>query len=303
MLLSCLLAATLLVQAALCSPQGVRLDPPAKEDLKDLRFTIGTSEYLFLTTRTDWYKAKLNCKAQGMELVSIESAEENAGLTAHLQAYPYEEAWTSGTRLGTHNNYYWESTGNFFGPYKNWLIPPEFYGDEEFVYLQSYETDGSRKWRENSANYPTKMAICELRPQTYDTSIKNKPGRFTIGDGYYEISSMMLPWQHAKNDCRSRGMDLLSIETEEENAALISALQEYEEPFWTSGNRYLTQDYYWEATGQLIEGTYTNWAAEQPSIYPCVKMNADILTRQWYTEECYIESNLARYVCEFHPRE
>ncbi|CAB3370126.1 Hypothetical predicted protein [Cloeon dipterum] len=219
-------ASALLVQTVFGAPEGVGKD--ITNSTKGLRFTIGTSEYTVLPELFSWLLAKYACKELGMELVSIESAEENRAITQNIaEIYKNEYFWTSGVRVGTFNEYYWESTGTFFGPYTNWdSTSPTFDDMLMYVEFNTFLNPGAEiKWNDFYANYG-RMALCELRAQTYDTSVKTKPGLFRIGDGFYEISPIKLPWHHAKNDCRSKGMDLLSIETEEENIALIAALRE-----------------------------------------------------------------------------
>ncbi|XP_050298406.1 macrophage mannose receptor 1-like [Anthonomus grandis grandis] len=79
-------------------------------------------QYHVSTDAQTWYQALINCKGAGMDLVSINSAEEQERLEMFLKENGFNKGyWLSGTNLGNdNNNYSWASTGEPV-VYTKWL--------------------------------------------------------------------------------------------------------------------------------------------------------------------------------------
>jgi Lectin C-type domain len=126
----------------------------------------------------------------------------------------------------------------------------------------------------------------------------------------------------AKRECKLRGMELLSIETLEEQNAILEQLSKnikkqhfiqhsifpliggtFVENFWTSGNAegYSKYEFHWDSTGRIYRqySQYRNWAAGQPDgeLSP---ENCIILSHvdgfKWHDVGC--QSDYLRYICE-----
>ncbi|XP_065343002.1 perlucin-like protein [Cloeon dipterum] len=136
-----------------------------------------------------------------------------------------------------------------------------------------------------------------LMGATTGADLRGASLRFTYGNSTYEINENLAGWVQAKNDCRSRGMGLVSIESAEEHYAILEYITDYTGGrFWTSGSDIEQEgDFYWEATGALL--SYTNWAAGQPNNYlegHCVEIT-DQYAYQWNDVTC---TDPIMYICE-----
>ncbi|XP_065340154.1 galactose-specific lectin nattectin-like [Cloeon dipterum] len=122
---------------------------------------------------------------------------------------------------------------------------------------------------------------------------------FSNGWRYYEASTIPLPWSAAKYECRRKGMNLVSIETREEDEFIRQHLfvNYPNEHFWTSGNDVFQEGYYyWDSTGNAV-GPYRNWAPNHPvasTLYNCIvySRGADL---RWAIASC---SDQYRFICE-----
>uniref|UniRef100_A0A6P7H0S0 Macrophage mannose receptor 1-like n=1 Tax=Diabrotica virgifera virgifera TaxID=50390 RepID=A0A6P7H0S0_DIAVI len=76
-------------------------------------------------------------------------------------------------------------------------------------------------------------------------------------------------WLQAMFHCKSLDMDLLSIESKEENDFLSRKLKELlqgrEYNFYTSGTRLPYNKWIWMSTGRPV--TFTNWKPNEPNNY------------------------------------
>lgn len=131
--------------------------------------------------KENWYAASKRCKYSGMELVSIESKQENDAILGVIgekliwifkfrfvativwiffAGNATEDFWLSGTDLGNEGDFYWASTGHPFGLFSDWMIkmPDNFRNNEHCV---QFHSAGGLKWNDNNCNRAYKF-ICEL---------------------------------------------------------------------------------------------------------------------------------------------
>ncbi|XP_072401332.1 C-type lectin 37Da-like [Diabrotica undecimpunctata] len=85
---------------------------------------------------------------------------------------------------------------------------------------------------------------------------------------YYLGYTFMGSWIQALEHCKALNMDLVSIETNQENEFLHNQMKElfgerYEYSFWTSGTTLPYSKWVWMGTGRPI--LYSNWLADQSS--------------------------------------
>ncbi|XP_065349304.1 macrophage mannose receptor 1-like [Cloeon dipterum] len=288
-------------------------DDAITEEERGKRFTFDGTIYEIAPLTLDWWRAKYDCKARGMKLLSIESEEENQAILANIGNFAdvYRFFWMSGSDLGSEGGYYWDSTGEYLGPYLNWNEGEPNSGVDE--HCTAFDTL-SGSWGDVICQQYARY-ICELRPtsdetafyETYETEmLEIGNGRFVFQNRTYEISKLKFDWFTAKQECAIKGMELVSIESEEENDAILQALTDYEESFWISGNdqfqyfiRGAQNYFYWDGTGHFF-GPYVNWGTGQPDEQnerdlECLIMNhADNFT--WYDIEC--SSQVLRFICE-----
>ncbi|CAB3361344.1 Hypothetical predicted protein [Cloeon dipterum] len=112
--------------------------------------------------------------------------------------------------------------------------------------------------------------------------------------------AVQLTWVEAKHFCLKLGLRLLSIETAEENTALLEYIGENypNYRFWTSGSNlyHPTGKFYWDSTGEMLG--FTNWFINQPdnqggSEY-CLEMPSTA-NHMWNDIECTFSMD---FICE-----
>ncbi|XP_065348734.1 C-type lectin domain family 4 member K-like [Cloeon dipterum] len=101
---------------------------------------------------------------------------------------------------------------------------------------------------------------------------RNKKHEVSVGGlkklstGYYYISKAneMTNWFMASKFCESKGLKLVSIESEAENTAIVGAIGNTNENYWLSGTDLGSEGkFYWSATGKDIKG-FTFYSRGQP---------------------------------------
>ncbi|XP_059470852.1 C-type lectin domain family 3 member A-like [Neocloeon triangulifer] len=123
---------------------------------------------------------------------------------------------------------------------------------------------------------------------------------FEFNNSTYEVIDAYVTWYEANYACKLFGMFLVSVETEEEDAALRQAIVDYvADDFWTSGNNLFDLGhFYWDTTGRAL-GPFTNWAENHPDggAQNCISLNGSF-GHKWTDRFC---SNSARFICEKAP--
>ncbi|CAB3375664.1 Hypothetical predicted protein [Cloeon dipterum] len=283
-------------------------------------FKIGDKGYVISQRQKSWYEAKYDCliSGDGYELLSLESNDELVAIRNQLGDYAGQAFWTSGFSHSTFGYasqmFYWDSTGRSIGPYEGWgTTRPYNLTANTCILFNDGDTD---YWSvTNSTKTCSSLSlwyICEkpLEPIAVDTQLppENIDGRyrFSFGDGVYDISNMILDWFSAKNDCKLRGMRLVSIESQEEDEAIYKEISQYEEGFWTSGAKFLsTGPFSWDSTGHGL-GPYLNWYKNYPvdfEKYNCVIMRPafNYTWENYFCADGYYGITMNRYICEWHP--
>jgi hypothetical protein len=102
--------------------------------------------------------------------------------------------WTSGTNVGRSGDYYWESTGEYFGIFTDWMEGQPFISmDARCVSLISdlIDPNNTFRWTTNAYCFNRFRFICESVPLTdiRESTSANDSNRFKVGDSVYEIST------------------------------------------------------------------------------------------------------------------
>ncbi|XP_065343282.1 C-type lectin 37Da-like [Cloeon dipterum] len=106
-----------------------------------------------------WFLANYECKRKGMALVSLETREEDDYIRQHLFSnFPGEHFWTSGNDVYQEGSYYWDSTGNAVGPYRNWAPNQPVAGTT--LNCIAYDRNLDIRWVTSNCNNPLRY-ICE----------------------------------------------------------------------------------------------------------------------------------------------
>ncbi|XP_065341468.1 C-type lectin 37Db-like [Cloeon dipterum] len=150
------------------------------------------------------------------------------------------------------------------------------------------------------------VAICEIlllglsvTAAGPEVGINDEPSllKFDYGNSSYILYHTAVNWYTARNKCRQQGLDLVSIETEGENTAILNAISSFKiESFWTAGSDKWQEDsWYWDSTG-LDFGPTQNWTPGQPDHSGnCLLLWANVIGHLWDDADCL---HLNRYICE-----
>ncbi|XP_059487191.1 lectin subunit alpha-like [Neocloeon triangulifer] len=138
--------------------------------------------------------------------------------------------------------------------------------------------------------------------QNGEIVIGKEPGKlensttFTIEGRNYFVSGHKLNWDKAKRSCWNMGMQLVAIESLEENNAILREVSGDRSAFWTSGTDQGQEGYFvWDTTGQSVGFSY--WAHGEPNNFfgneHCIKMKSS--SHQWNDNACW---DSEKYICE-----
>ncbi|XP_031627767.1 perlucin-like protein, partial [Contarinia nasturtii] len=116
---------------------------------------------------------------------------------------------------------------------------------------------------------------------------------------YYLEPFVKTNWYKANAYCRSRGMDLVSIKSHEENLDVLTFIRDagfVDESFWTAGTILGDTRYYW--INDDVRFRYTDWSNGQPDNYQnqeqCMQLRSEYNFR-WNDESCNTNCNI---ICE-----
>ena len=223
-------------------------------------------EYRLYDISCTWENAKEYCENIGGYLATVISAEEQQQIETLIGKGSKNQYWLGGTDRETEGVWKW-LTGESWN-YTNWITgQPDNSRDKEH-YLQIYKNahpntaNSQYKWNDspndnivepysffskNSVGF-----ICEFG----NTDNYMPVGSFIHNGHYYEIYDNSLHWNYARDYCEQNGGHLVTITDEEEQNAIISAL-----------DKYSTIQHYWLGLTDLNEtGTY-KWITGENTDY------------------------------------
>ncbi|CAG9815365.1 unnamed protein product [Phaedon cochleariae] len=259
------------------------------------------------------------CQLVDMELLSIESADENTMLYQEIRSsMAGNKFWSSGTRLIDDNNWYWLPTGNKIN-YYNWQASrPVKTSDRKCIQLnqdinnglfwsdekcdgKSYficQTSTKNIRTRNCPISPTGNS-CPVQPTTPSATVVPSPHPSTVREKKYYFGTERLTYNEAIKSCQDKSMQLVSIQNKEQNDAINTQLQQsnISGSYWTSGNRIADkQTWYWLNNEKI---TYFNWAPGEPNNRKeneyCIEISRSISDSKWNDDPC--EKNNF-YICE-----
>lgn len=131
--------------------------------------------YIGYIYKGSWYQAMQFCKYHNMDLVSIETQEENEFLSNQMKTFFGGGSeywfWTSGTTL-SNNHWVWMNTGRPI-VYANWFPnQPDNAGSSEHCLEARYiYTNTDLKWNDNNCEGAQLHFICEAPVSTNVSAI------------------------------------------------------------------------------------------------------------------------------------
>ncbi|XP_045479164.1 lectin subunit alpha-like [Harmonia axyridis] len=148
---------------------GKQSDSPKKIKFSGIPLVdLGGHFYYFETYfKANFFKAMQFCRDRGMNLLSIESEDENKRISEYLlkHANGIEEFWTSGTDLGEEGKFVWLSTGKYF-TFTYWSYPqPDNAGKLGEDCVEIWKLPDRWAWNDNKCTIEFHF-ICEMKECT-----------------------------------------------------------------------------------------------------------------------------------------
>lgn len=298
-----LLAASAILALAACDSESAEVNT----DVSVLKHSLGGGSdcveqsylgklYLFCDDNKTWLEARSACQVRGMDLVVIGDQAENDFVLANLS----DDALIGASDIKVEGDWVWAYSGN-----------PLWKGDEAgspvgaaFANWQSGEPDSSSRhcakisdddgeWSDSSCSNAREY-VCEA------VSLPQIPAEceVEISDRKYLFCDLELEWEEARKACLFLGLNLVSIETEEQNEFVRGNIQDTS---WIGASDSVAEgDWTWAGTGtafwsggQVVGAQFVNWHSGEPDgdNEDCARIKAN---GEWWDGSCTKERE---YVC------
>ncbi|CAL4170084.1 unnamed protein product, partial [Meganyctiphanes norvegica] len=208
------------------------------------------------------------CHADGAELLSIHSAEENAFINSRIYSLSDNELWLGG--LATlDGGFHWIDNSSF--EYFNWgQGQPDNWHDQESC-VAIYTNHDNGYW--NDANCASLNGRICKRPngKTLPPPITPKPPSGHCPDGWTHIGSRCIQlfkgdnttdWETSRQKCKDlgSGANLISVHSEQDQAAIAAFVGRSGRSAWLGF--YNAAGFHWADQSEV---DYTHWAAGEPN--------------------------------------
>jgi len=265
-------------------------------DSPDLSLVKGTKIYSSGLLQLNWTEAYNYCQEEGLLLISVPDIGTLLQISEALKQdlLSFTHYWTSGTFFPQcckddpqYEVLTWQTSGEDLD-YKNatflhWFNtePSDQGGIHEENCVEILHTgNGTMDFSASHCSLPLQF-FCEEKPGWKPLDAPPELGLpFTISPKKYFYSDRQYSWSDALIYCKAIGMELISIESEEENLAVHKTLTQVLGLttcwIWTSGTDMGCgkDEYTWLGTGEKI--SYFNWqkgfehTTQEPNVTYCV---------------------------------
>ncbi|CAH1781368.1 unnamed protein product [Owenia fusiformis] len=265
--------------------------------------------YLFVEPIKNWHAANDDCKTQSAYLTSITNPGEQSFISGKVTG----RSWIGLHDIGTEGNFEW-SDGSQYN-FTNWNKgePNSFYPEEDCAEILG---PGSLPgvWNDERCNFKNKSYICK-KPATHrllppPTTMRTTQPAWSeqcgpywsfdsLGNYCYQLfTDVRKDWPSARQDCLSKGGDLVSIVGVHEqayiSAMIISSAGHGSLSFWTGGNDRDQRGGWRWSDGSPFR--FVLWSQGEPRRKHCVSITA--IDGRWKAQDC--PTNQA-YMCKKLP--
>ena len=176
---------------------------------------------------------------------------------------PTESKWIGLSDRGSLNSFHWSD--NSFVSFSNWGsgFPNTHGGEGDVCVYMDILTGG---WEHTFCHDPkssickTNIEISDIPPDHYGCT----QDQIAYGESCYDIIPEYVTWDEAQDDCILRRGDLLTINSEAEQAKITSIIAETQVHYWL-GLRWNEERQEWEWVGG-DEFTYSHWGDGEPDM-------------------------------------
>lgn len=254
----------------------------------------GTSGYVACALPTDWESARSECESRGMHLATIEDSSENQMVADFVGLHDAEEAWIGANDQGSEGNFQWVGPPSGFS---SWCPgEPNDIGGEDCTHIGGCTPDG---WNDAPCEW-VKPFVCETdcddsnpctidsfdpdtaqcvnehspdgcsdgNPCTVDTcdptgGCITEPAFATFDGHGYLYCPEIFDFDDAREACIARGMNLVTVDSPEENTFLVELAGEYgANSAWIGYTDALVEgEFGWVGAAS----TYEQWCSGEPN--------------------------------------
>lgn len=132
----------------------------------------------------------------------------------------------------------------------------------------------------------------------YSFSNSYQPQIFTCGDHTYELYNDLLTWDEAKAKCESLGGHLVTINSQEEQNAVVAAMSTGVRENYFIGGKTVNGETTW-ITGEPLE--YSNWYPGEPNNYGGVQGFYEINKASGLWDDIGSTQPGIGFICEYEP--
>ncbi|NRA35208.1 MAG: hypothetical protein HRU17_17915 [Polyangiaceae bacterium] len=267
--------------------------------------TLNGKEYWFCSDSLPWEGAKDQCESVGLDLVRVNSSEENSFVQSHFTGPIWLGAnhlaergvwqWTDGTQFRQGDRWWGKNIGNRYDNFDHGEPNNRFWKE----HCAEMQDDGT--WRDTKCK-ETKLFACTTPPVVPEIAPGNNCGYEEFGDHGYWFCKDELDWTSAEASCLGAGGDLVKIDDVNEShfvaenigdEAWIGAT-DTEEGVW----RWQDGVQFWQGKkyGNAVAGQYANWARFEPNDW-LWKEDCAVARSQsgWEDKKCSAAND---FVCE-----
>ncbi|XP_076004107.1 macrophage mannose receptor 1-like isoform X1 [Genypterus blacodes] len=247
-------------------------------------------------TRKTWSDAKLECRKEGGDLVSIRNVEDQSFVISQLGYAITDELWIGLNDKRTEGLFDW--TDHSYVTFTSWTFgEPAVSANQEDCVLMRGENGNwaDRTCEENHGFICMKQSASQPSGEEAEQNIGCKTGWKRHGSYCYFVGSETKTFDQAKDLCTSSGSYLADVSNGVDNAFLVSLVGlRPEKNFWLGlSNQKNIENFVWTNTNTV---GFTHWNAEMPGHHQgCVALATGIYAGLWDVLPC---NNKEKYICK-----
>lgn len=245
-----------------------------------------------------WEQAKIYCEQIGGHLATITSADENEALKSLVENQAQAWYWLGGTDEESEGIWKWVTGEEWSYSHWNTAQPDNSGGKEHYlhIYTNKQSTVYNGFWNDAPQTYNTTIGfVCEYDTYNMEPVLTTKYNSHT-----YQVFDNVLSWQAAKEYCESLGGHLVTITSEEEQNALLTAI--------TENNAGSNITHYWLGASNDISSQSMRWITGESFEYSNLQdyssetncwLDLSVASGKWWAYGSYYP--YMGFICEFEP--
>ncbi|XP_008284987.1 macrophage mannose receptor 1-like [Stegastes partitus] len=247
-------------------------------------------------TQKTWSDAKLACRKEGGDLVSIRNVEDQSFVISQLGYASTDELWIGLNDKRTEGLFDWSDHSTVSFTSWEYGKPSITTGQEDCVLIRGQNGNwADRVCTEKHGFICMKTSASEPSGDEVEQNIGCKMGWKKHGSYCYFVGTQTKTFDEAKDDCKSSDSYLADVSTGVDNAFLVSLVGlRSEKHFWLGlSNQKNIDVFVWTNTDSV---KFTHWNTQMPGHQQgCVAMATGSFAGLWDVLPC---TNKEKYICK-----